>query len=187
MYGKYYRSNIRYSDNQKEMMKSIGDAIAAQAAVNWEKAQVYAAKKRIQSIRSKVMTIANKLTAQGQNRSNAMRKAWSLVKMGTVETKVAGVTFGNRQKAVEHLTRYAPEDILIRLQLQKDNEQDANAVAVVATVLNKGSYIMGYLPRSLSAFVAPLMDSGKKVPAAYKYAWAEVPYMNFGMKIEVRI
>ena len=30
---------------------------------------------------SKVMTIANKLVKQGQNRANAMVKAWALVKM----------------------------------------------------------------------------------------------------------
>jgi len=57
---------------------------------------------------SKVMTIANKLVAQGYNRANAMIKAWVLVKMPLVETKVAGVTFGNRQKAIEHLSRYSP-------------------------------------------------------------------------------
>ncbi len=38
------------------------------------------------------MTIANKLVKQGQNRANAMVKAWALVKMQTIETKATGVT-----------------------------------------------------------------------------------------------
>jgi len=50
---------------------------------------------------SKVMTIANRLVKQGYNRANAMIKAWVLVRMPLVETKVAGVTYGKRQKAIE--------------------------------------------------------------------------------------
>ena len=54
---------------------------------------------------SKVMTIANKLVSQGYNRENAMIKAWVLIKLPLVETKVAGVTFGKRQEAIEMCIR----------------------------------------------------------------------------------
>lgn len=92
---------------------------------------------------SKVMTIANKLITKGYNRANAMVKAWALVKMPLVETKVAGVTYGNRQKAIEHLSRYAPERIRIHLKREQDNTYDRNAVAVYAAVEGKGGYCMG--------------------------------------------
>ena len=65
---------------------------------------------------SKVMTIANRLVKQGYNRANAMVKAWVLVKMPSVSTKVAGVTYGKRQKALEHLRHYRLENIRISLR-----------------------------------------------------------------------
>ena len=137
---------------------------------------------------SKVMTIANKLVAQGYNRANAMIKAWVLVKMPLVETKVAGVTFGNRQKAIEHLSRYSSESISISLVRERDNQYDRNAVAVYAAVEGKGRYCMGHLPRALAAFIAPLMDAGKNVHSAFKEVRGlYAPYMNFGLGIEVSI
>jgi hypothetical protein len=39
---------------------------------------------------------------------------------------------------------------------------------VTVHVEGKGSYIVGYLPRTLAAFVAPLLDAGKAVRASYK-------------------
>ena len=89
---------------------------------------------------SKVMTIANKLVAQGYSRANAMVKAWVLVKLPLVKTKVAGVTFGRRQEAIEHLSRYSPENIHIVLKRERCNVSDRNAVAVIAMVSGKGSY-----------------------------------------------
>lgn len=137
---------------------------------------------------SKVMTIANRLVAQGYNRANAMVKAWVLVKMPLVETKVSGVTYGNRQKAIEHLSRYNATEIAINLIRESNNSFDTNAVAVYATVSGKGSYCIGYLPRVLAAFVAPLMDAGKQVQSIYKEVRGMYqPYMNFGLAIEVKI
>jgi len=134
------------------------------------------------------MTIANKLVTQGYNRANAMIKAWVLVKMPLVETKVSGVTFGNRQKAIERLAKYDAAQITIRLQREPDNAVDKNAVAVIAEVRGKGSYCMGYLPKALSAFIAPLMDAGKAVAAAYKEVRGMyAPYMNYGLAIEVKV
>lgn len=142
----------------------------------------------MRTLNSKVMSIANKLVAQGYNRANAMIKAWALVKMPQVITKAAGVTYGNRQKALEHLARYAPEQISIRLERERDNEFDCNAVAVIATVQGKGSYCMGYLPRALAAFVAPLMDAGKAVQGLFRRVKGLYePFMNYGLEIEVRV
>jgi ADP-ribosylglycohydrolase len=137
---------------------------------------------------SKVMTIANKLVRDGYNRANAMVKAWVLVRMPLVETKVSGTTFGKRQKAIAHLSRYAPERISISLVREAGNEHDKNAVAVYAQVEGKGSYCMGYLPKSLAAFIAPLMDAGKGVRSAYKEVRGMYqPYMNFGLVIALEV
>lgn len=135
---------------------------------------------------SKVMTIANRLVKQGYNRANAMVKAWVLVKMPSVLTKVSGVTYGKRQQAIEHLTHYRPENIRISLYRDSTNAYDSNAIAVIATVRGKGSYTMGYLPKALSAFIAPLMDAGKTIISRFtEVRGTGEPYMNYGLGIEV--
>ena len=73
---------------------------------------------------SKVMTIANNLVKQGYNRAYAMVKAWALVKLSGVTVKVAGVTYGKRQIALEHLTHYRPQDVRISLCRDKSNAAD---------------------------------------------------------------
>ena len=138
------------------------------------------------AVKSNVMTIANRLVAQGWGRTTAMIRAWALVKLPKVETKVAGVTYGNRQKAIEHLSRYAPQSITIRLERERDNAADRNAVAVWAAVEGKGAYHMGYLPRALAVFIAPLMDAGKAVQALFREVrGGGDPWMNLGLRLEV--
>jgi ADP-ribosylglycohydrolase len=124
--------------------------------------------KRNTEKQSKVTTIANSLVKRGIGRSAAMIKAWALVKLACVDTKAAGVTHGKRQKALEHLMRYPAEMVSVTLKRDIANAHDKNAVAVVAAVEGKGAYTVGYLPRMLAAFVAPLMDAGKEVNARYK-------------------
>lgn len=137
---------------------------------------------------SKVMTIANRIVKQGYNRANAMVKAWVLVKMQSVSTKVSGVTYGKRQQAIEHLSHYRPEDIRISLYRDRTNTYDSNAVAVIATVRNKGAYTMGYLPKALAAFIAPLMDTGRTVKSRLAgIRGTDEPYLNYGLGIEVTI
>ncbi len=138
--------------------------------------------------KSKVMTIANKLVAQGFTRSQAMVKAWVLVKMESVETKIAGVTFGNRQKLLDRLTAYPSDMISITLTREQSNPYDKNAVAVVAGVEGKGSAVIGYLPRNMAQMIAPLMDACKAVQGAYKEVRGRYEqYMNLGCVISVRV
>ena len=140
------------------------------------------------AIKSKVMTIANRLVSQGWSRASAMTRAWVWVRLlPCLETKVAGVTYGYRQRAIERLTTYAPESISIHLEREPDNEHDSNAVAVYAAVEGKGSYHMGYLPRTVAAFVAPLLDAGKAVGAMFREVRGKYkPWMNYGLVVEVR-
>ena len=140
------------------------------------------------TMHSKVMTIANRLVKQGYNRANAMVKAWVLVKLPNICTKVAGVTYGKRQQAIEHLTHYRPENIRISLYRDNANAYDRNAVAVIATVKGKGSYTMGYLPKALAAFIAPLMDAGRTITSRLaSIRGTNEPYLNYGLGIEVKI
>ncbi|MGN0449579.1 MAG: HIRAN domain-containing protein [Ruminococcus sp.] len=137
---------------------------------------------------SKVMTIANRLVKQGYNRANAMVKAWVLVKLPNICTRVAGVTYSKRQQAIEHLTHYRPENIRISLYRDNKNAYDCNAVAVIATVKDKGSYTMGYLPKALAAFIAPLMDAGRTITSRLAgIRGTNEPYLNYGLGIEVII
>ena len=135
---------------------------------------------------SKVCTIANSLVKQGYTRAAAMVKAWILVKLPQVVTKVKGVTYKQRQKALEHLERYRREVITITLKHEPDNEHDKNAVAVVATVKGKGSYTMGYLPKGLAAFIAPLLACGKAVESRYIKVRKCVQSLPYGLEIAIR-
>jgi hypothetical protein len=139
------------------------------------------------AVKSKVMTIANRLVAQGSNRATAMIRAWAMVKLlPRPETKVAGVTYGNRQLALEHLSMYAPEAVSIHLERERDNEHDRNAVAVYAAVAGRESFCVGYLPRTVAAFVAPLLDAGKAVGALFREVRGKYqPWQNYGMVVEV--
>jgi hypothetical protein len=66
-----------------------------------------------------------------------------------IEVKVAGVSFGNRQKALERLTYYAPEEILVILVPEPENPYDPNAIAVQVLVAGaKKPYCLGYIPRT---------------------------------------
>ena len=137
---------------------------------------------------SKVMTIANRLVKQGYNRAHAMVKAWALVKLPNVLTKVAGVTYGKRQTAIEHLTHYRPQDVRISLYRDDHNAADKNAVAVIAAVRGKGAYTIGYLPKAFAAFIAPLMDSGKRIFSCLSsICGGQALYLSYGMRIEVRV
>ena len=108
---------------------------------------------------SKVMTIANRVVKQGYNRANAMVKAWVLVKLPNICTKVAGVTYGKRQQAIEHLTHYRPENIRISLYRDNANAYDRNAIAVYASVGKSKLYKMGYISASVACLLSGIIDN----------------------------
>ncbi len=142
----------------------------------------------IKTLRSKVMTIANRFVKNGLPRRMAMIKAWGIAKNPDIDTKVKGVTVGRRQTALDHLRRYAAADIAITLERESGNAADSNAVAVIATVKGKGSYQVGYLPRYIAAVVAPLMDASKAVTAAFQEVrGGERAKPNFGLAIGITI
>lgn len=47
---------------------------------------------------------------------------------------------------------------------------------------------MGYLPKALAAFIAPLMDAGRTITSRLAgIRGTNEPYLNYGMGIEVKI
>jgi len=139
-------------------------------------------------MKSKVTTLANKLVAQGWSRSMAMIKAWQIVKAGQFESKVSGISLPNRQRATERLARYAPDSIRISLRRDNGNQYDVNAVAVMASVNGSKAYQMGFLPKGLAQYVAPLIDAGKAVTAMFKEIRGKYQaWHNYGLAVSVSI
>ena len=138
--------------------------------------------------KSKVCVIANKLIKEGLNRSAAFVKAWGIVKTATLQVKVAGVSFGNRQEALKRLKQYDAENIKIQLEREATNEYDADAIKVITTVKGKGSYTIGYIPKTLSKLISPLIDYGKAVNATFKEVVGKYQsYHNYGLEVCVNI
>ncbi len=145
--------------------------------------------KQITIIRKKVATMANRLKKMGLTLSAAFKKAWELVKGRTVTTKVAGVTKGSRQKALRRIAEaYKPEDVTVRLERDKANLHDNNAVKVIISVRGSADYNLGFIPRNLAYVVAALLDKGIQLTAAFKEVKGHyTEYMNYGGVISLQI
>ena len=105
--------------------------------------------KNIHTIRRIVATMANRLKKMGLTLSAAFKKAWELIKGKAIESKVAGVTKGNRQKALHRiLTHYTPNQVRVWLERDKANLHDNNAVAVMISVNSSIAYKIGYIPKN---------------------------------------
>jgi hypothetical protein len=75
-----------------------------------------------------------------------------------IEVRVAGVSFGNRQKALERLTYYAPEEILVVLVPEPENPYDSDAIAVQVLVAGaEKPYCLGYIPRTDTQKIKPFV------------------------------
>ncbi len=119
----------------------------------------------LKDIRSKVMQIANRLVGQGYIRRNAVATAWKLIRYRALRTRINGTTFDNRQNVLQLLCKYNPADITVKLVRDRLNAFDRNAVAVVASVKDKVSAVIGYLPKAVASTTAVLMDKGFDVSA----------------------
>ncbi|MDR1287122.1 MAG: hypothetical protein LBK08_05900 [Treponema sp.] len=113
-------------------------------------------------LKSRVMTLGNKLAPRMGDRRAAFVEAWIIVKAGTVELAVRGVSFGNRQEALRHLARYNPALVRAVLVPEPANPADPRAVAVMVGVQGgRGLYRLGYVPRNLAPVAAVL---GGQIP-----------------------
>ena len=72
------------------------------------------------------MILANRLRAvEGIDRSLALKRAWAMVKQGSFYTKVAGVTYGDRQAVIRRLRQYGAN---VYFEREAGNEVDPNAI-----------------------------------------------------------
>lgn len=139
------------------------------------------------NIKSKVMTIANALVKQGFCRSKAMVRAWITVKTRRMNVRAVGVTHGNRQTLLDHLTRYCADDITVTLHRERENVNDGNAIQIVAALRNKGAAVIGYINRELAAALAPLLDKGAKIASRFKAIVGGGYGYNYGLELELTV
>ena len=138
--------------------------------------------------RSLIFRNANKLVKQGYTRSEAMRKAWELAKLPEIDVKVKGTAATpRRQEALEHLTQYDAELVSYRVVREPSNPADSNAVGVVATVKEKGSFLIGYLARELAEDIAKLLDAGLALLSSGPVTAGYAPGITYGARIKLRL
>jgi len=102
-------------------------------------------------MKSKAMTLGNRLTAETRDRSAAFVRAWAIVKAGAVEMTVRGVSFGTRQEALRRLAQYNPANVRAFIMPEPENTADPAALAVMVMVQGgRGVYRLGYVPREMT-------------------------------------
>ena len=110
-------------------------------------------------MKSKVMTLGNRLTAETGDRSVAFVQAWAIVKAGAVEMAVRGVSFGTRQEALRRLAGYNPALVRTFIMPEPENPADSTALAVMVMVQGgRGVYCLGYIPREMTGIARVLQS-----------------------------
>lgn len=138
------------------------------------------------TVKSKVMTIANRLYKNGMNRRTAMLKAWAMIKASALRVKVKGTS--HRQSELEKLSSVNPADISVTLRREPHNRFDNNAIAVYATLSSRKSFFIGYVPRALASVLAPLFDKGNAPQVkAFIVTGGFNPWVNYGAALAVSV
>jgi len=115
------------------------------------------------NLKSKVMSLGNRLAVKGEDRSAAFIRAWAIVKAGGLELAVKGVTFENRQEALKRLAAYAPDQVRAFIVPEPENKADPAALAVrVGVQGGRGLFTLGYVPREMAPVVSAI---GGQLPA----------------------
>lgn len=132
----------------------------------------------IRKIRKAVATMANKLHKAGLSLSEAFKKAWRRVKQ-SMTFRISGTTYNNGQRKLSYISQF--EDVEIRLEHEADNSFDSNAVKVWAILpaIRKMAPI-GYIPRTIAAEIAALIDKGIQIKAAGHVIGGYADKENYG-------
>ena len=142
----------------------------------------------ITKIRRQVATIANRINKKLNDLSAAFKRAWQIVKGRELISKIAGVTFGNRQAALRKLEQYEATAVNVTLEREAGNEYDPNAVKVNVSVGSGAAYHLGYIPKDLAAILAPLLDKGIELIARFRgVTGGTFDKMNYGGLIAVEL
>jgi len=123
---------------------------------------------QITRIRKEVATIANRINKKINDLSAAFRRAWQIVKGRQLISKVSGVTFGTRQKALKKLEKYDTGVVNVALERDEANTYDVNAIKVMVHVGSGDMYHLGFLPKDLAATLAPLLDKGIELTTIFR-------------------
>ena len=115
--------------------------------------------------RSVICKVANNLRKKGYTLSAAFRAAWRLAK-SKAAVKVAGVSKGSRQTAIDHLRSHSAESVQITLQRENLNAYDSNAIAVLVSVNGSKAYKMGYIPAAVAALLSEVIDNITEIKAS---------------------
>jgi hypothetical protein len=138
-------------------------------------------------MKSKVMSLGNRMAAKGQNRKAAFVRAWQIVKAGGLELAVKGTSFGNKQEALKRLAAYSPDQVRAVLVPEPTNPADPAAVAVMVGVQGgKGLFRLGYVPRNLAPVVLAL---GGQLPAlrVVSGTWGFSNQVTFGARVALAV
>jgi len=142
----------------------------------------------ITRIRRQVAIIANRINKKLNDLSAAFKRAWQIVKGRELVSKISGVTFGNRQRALYKLEQYDPATINVTLEREAGNTHDNNAVKVNVSVGCGTGYHLGYIPKDLAAVLAPLLDKEIALTANFKsVTGGTFDKMNYGALIAVEM
>ena len=72
--------------------------------------------KQITKIRKQVATLANRINAKVKDLSTSFKRAWQIVKGRQLVSKISGVTYGTRQRALRKLDTYGAEAVSVSLE-----------------------------------------------------------------------
>ncbi len=137
-------------------------------------------------IKSKVMTIANRLVKQGMSRRTAMLKAWVIAKASALRVKVKGTS--RRQSELEKLSAFKPSEISVQLKREPHNSFDGNAIAVYAASNTRKVFFIGYLPKTVASVVAPLFDKGEEPKTkAFNITGGFNPWVSYGAALAIEV
>ena len=142
-------------------------------------------KPNIRKIRKTVCVLANKIHSKIKNLSAVFKKAWQLIKAKTIQSKVAGVTFGKTQTALKRLTKYSPKEIKTELVREPEHENDANAIGVRVAVNESKPYKIGFLPRDLAEYLSRLLDKGITLTTKFQGVTGGTDELYYGALIEI--
>ena len=114
----------------------------------------------IKTVRREVTTMANRINRKFHNLSMSFRKAWAIVKCKMLVCKVTGTSFKNRQEALRRIEKYAKTGANIQVAFDREvnNLNDTNPIKVNVSVNGSKEYHLGYLPKGVADYIAPIFD-----------------------------
>jgi hypothetical protein len=139
-------------------------------------------------LKSKVMTLGNRLAPRRGDRRAAFVQAWAIVKAGGLELAVRGVSFGNRQEALRRLAAYNPAQVRAVLVPEPENPRDPAAVAVMVGVQGgRGLYRLGYVPRTLAQVGVMGGASGLPTVRVVSGSWGRANRTTYGARVALTV